>query len=61
MLSYSSHEIPGSAVCAFDLGTIREIFEQGQFKGQQSGSWYAVPPDDVPVPRPGAVSTFIIR
>ena len=56
-----SHEIPGSAVCAFDLSTIREIFEQGQFKAQQSGSWYAVPPDDVPSPRPGRVSIISVH
>jgi len=48
------HEIPGSAVCAFHLSTIREIFERGQFKGQNARSWYAVPRDDVPAPRPGA-------
>jgi semaphorin 6 len=48
------HEIPGSAVCSFHLTSIRDIFERGQFKGNDRGNWYTVPHDDVPVPRPGA-------
>ncbi|XP_038079299.1 semaphorin-1A-like isoform X30 [Patiria miniata] len=47
------HEIPGSAVCVFSLDKIEEIINEGQFKRQQQGTWYPVPVDDVPDPRPG--------
>ena len=47
------HEIPGSAVCAFDLDTIKYTFDQEPFKDNVLGPWYAIPSDDVPIPRPG--------
>lgn len=51
------HEIPGSAVCVFDMQVIREIFNEGQFKTQNSGNWYALPRDMEKKPRPGNVSS----
>ena len=47
------HEIPGSAVCAFNFDTIKYTFDQEQFKDRFLGSWYGIPSDDVPNPRPG--------
>lgn len=48
------HEIPGSAVCAFDFDTIKYTFDREQFKDNVlGGNWYAIPSFKVPIPRPG--------
>ncbi|XP_071844167.1 semaphorin-1A-like [Apostichopus japonicus] len=56
VFSTGEHEIPGSAVCVFDMQVIREIFNEGQFKTQNSGNWYALPRDMEKKPRPGNCS-----
>ncbi len=57
LFTTGDHEIPGSAVCSFRLSAIRNIFDDGQFKGRRMGVWYAVPRQAVPAPRPGACVT----
>uniref|UniRef100_G1RSB5 Semaphorin-6B n=1 Tax=Nomascus leucogenys TaxID=61853 RepID=G1RSB5_NOMLE len=46
--------IPGSAVCAFDMTQVAAVFE-GRFREQKSPEsiWTPVPEDQVPRPRPG--------
>ncbi|CAL8121906.1 unnamed protein product [Orchesella dallaii] len=48
------NSITGSAVCAFKMRDILDVFD-GRFKAQQSANmhWLPVPPEKVPEPRPG--------
>ncbi|XP_077170977.1 semaphorin-6A-like [Paroedura picta] len=48
------NSIPGSAVCAFDMEDIKNVFK-GSFKKQMDYNtiWTSVHEDDVPSPRPG--------
>ncbi|XP_042528456.1 semaphorin-6A [Dipodomys spectabilis] len=48
------NSIPGSAVCAYDMGDIANVFT-GRFKEQKSpdSTWTPVPDERVPRPRPG--------
>uniref|UniRef100_A0A3Q3DUI5 Sema domain, transmembrane domain (TM), and cytoplasmic domain, (semaphorin) 6Ca n=1 Tax=Hippocampus comes TaxID=109280 RepID=A0A3Q3DUI5_HIPCM len=50
-----ANSIPGSAVCAFYMDDVEEVFS-GKFKEQRGGdsSWTAAPEDAVPRPRPGS-------
>lgn len=50
-----SNSIGGSAVCAFSLDSIMNIFDEGAFKEQENmnSNWLKVPPSKVPNPRPG--------
>lgn len=49
------NSIGGSAVCAFSMDSILEVF-QGAFKEQETinSNWLRVLPEKVPEPRPGA-------
>uniref|UniRef100_A0A8D0KMA4 Sema domain-containing protein n=1 Tax=Salvator merianae TaxID=96440 RepID=A0A8D0KMA4_SALMN len=55
LFSTPHNSIPGSALCAFRMLEINQVFS-GAFKEQQSSTsvWKAVPDDKVPTPRPGA-------
>ncbi|XP_026470276.1 semaphorin-1A-like, partial [Ctenocephalides felis] len=49
--------IGGSAVCAFDMDHVAKLFDTASFKHQPHGinsNWLPVPPEQVPVPRPGS-------
>ncbi|XP_051925789.1 semaphorin-6D-like [Hippocampus zosterae] len=50
-----ANSIPGSAVCAFYMDDVEEVFS-GKFKEQRGSdsSWTAAPEDAVPRPRPGS-------
>uniref|UniRef100_G3P618 Sema domain, transmembrane domain (TM), and cytoplasmic domain, (semaphorin) 6D n=1 Tax=Gasterosteus aculeatus TaxID=69293 RepID=G3P618_GASAC len=50
-----TNSIPGSAVCAFYMDDIEEVFS-GKFKEQRTSdsSWTPVPDEQVPRPRPGS-------
>ncbi|XP_078280062.1 semaphorin-6B-like isoform X1 [Rhinoraja longicauda] len=54
IFSTPSNSIPGSAICAFDMEQISNIFD-GRFKEQKSPEsiWTPVPEELVPKPRPG--------
>ncbi|XP_068942878.1 semaphorin-6B [Petaurus breviceps papuanus] len=54
LFSTPSNSIPGSAVCAFDMGQVAAVFE-GRFREQKSPEsiWTPVPEELVPKPRPG--------
>ncbi|XP_066598820.1 semaphorin-1A-like isoform X2 [Prorops nasuta] len=49
------NSIGGSAVCAFNMSSILEVF-QGAFKEQETinSNWLRVLPEKVPLPRPGS-------
>lgn len=49
------NSIGGSAICAFSMDNILEVF-QGAFKEQETinSNWLRVLPEKVPEPRPGA-------
>ncbi|VDN40053.1 unnamed protein product, partial [Gongylonema pulchrum] len=48
----------GSAVCAFSLNAINQLFDHGSFMEQTSpdGSWFVTPSENVPKHRPGTCS-----
>ncbi len=50
--------IAGSAVCAFRMAAVRNTFENGQFKGQESANsnWLPVGENRMPEERPGSCS-----
>ena len=54
----SSSGIPASALCAFDLSEIEQLFDESPFKDQETGNslWLNVAASEVPDPRPGTVS-----
>lgn len=49
------NSLGSSAICAFRMSDIINIFETGQFKGQENSdsNWLPVAPSRVPDPRPG--------
>lgn len=51
-----SNSLGASAICAFRMNDIMNIFDSGQFKGQDNSNsnWLPIPPSRVPEPRPGA-------
>ncbi|XP_033821355.1 semaphorin-6B [Periophthalmus magnuspinnatus] len=54
VFSTPPNSIPGSAVCAFDMEQLAQVFE-GRFKEQKSPEsiWTPVPDELIPKPRPG--------
>lgn len=54
VFSTPPNSIPGSAVCAFDMEQLAQVFE-GRFKEQKSPEsiWTPVPDEFIPKPRPG--------
>ncbi|XP_053675110.1 semaphorin-1A [Anopheles nili] len=54
IMTTPENAIGGSAVCAFSVEDIMEVFE-GPFKAQRDihSNWLQVPPSSVPEPRPG--------
>lgn len=52
----------GSAVCAYRLQDINQLFDSGSFKEQASSSslWLPVLDSHVPSPRPGQVRATIL-
>ncbi|XP_067839103.1 semaphorin-6A isoform X6 [Heptranchias perlo] len=55
------NSIPGSAVCAYDMGDIAIVFT-GRFKEQKSSdsTWTPVPEDRIPKPRPGCCAGSVL-
>lgn len=54
MFTTPANSIGGSAICAFGMNQILEVF-QGPFKEQETinSNWLRVLPEKVPEPRPG--------